>query len=75
MLISSDQEEDLALESPVTKVEYGFDWFISRDIFSKFNNKSEKKPECFQYAATVALSYEEIKCNSERVSNIKPFYK
>ena len=35
----------------------------------------KKNPECFQYAATVALSYEEIKWNSERVSNIKPFYK
>ena len=29
--------------------------------------------ECFQYAATVALNYEEIKWKSERVSNIKPF--
>ena len=27
----------------------------------------------FQYAATVALNYEEIKWNPERVSNIKPF--
>ena len=28
--------------------------------------------KCFQYAATVALNYEEINCNSERISNIKP---
>ena len=26
----------------------------------------------FQYAATVALNYEEIKWNPEKVSNIKP---
>ena len=29
--------------------------------------------KCFQYAATAALNYEEIKQNPERVSNIKPF--
>ena len=29
--------------------------------------------KCFQYAETVALDYEEIKWNRERVSNIKPF--
>ena len=29
--------------------------------------------KCFQYAVTVALNYEEIKWNSERVSSIKPF--
>ena len=28
---------------------------------------------CFQYAATVALNYEEIESHPERVSNIKPF--
>ena len=35
------------------------------------NPKNEDK--CFQYAVTVALSYEEIKWNPERVSNIKSF--
>ena len=29
--------------------------------------------KCFQYVVTVALNYEEIKWNSERVSIIKPF--
>ena len=29
--------------------------------------------KCFQYAATFALNYEEIKWKPERVSNIKPF--
>ena len=28
--------------------------------------------KCFQQAVTVALNYEEIKWNTERVSNIKP---
>ena len=29
--------------------------------------------ECFQYALTVALNYEQIKSHPERISNIKPF--
>ena len=29
--------------------------------------------KCFQYAATVALNYEEIESHPERVSSIKPF--
>ena len=29
--------------------------------------------QCFQYAATVALNYEEIESHPERVSSIKPF--
>ena len=29
--------------------------------------------KCFQYAVTLALSYEEIKWNPERVSNINRF--
>ena len=32
-----------------------------------------KDDRCFQYAATVALNYGEIKWNSERISNIEPF--
>ena len=28
---------------------------------------------CLQYAVTIALNYEEIKWNLERVSNIQPF--
>ena len=35
-------------------------------------NTNEK---CFQYPVTVALSYERIKWNLERDSNIKPFIK
>ena len=36
-------------------------------------NKKNTDNRCFQYAATVALSYEQIKSHPERVSNIKPF--
>ena len=40
VLISSDHyEEDLALKSPVTKVNYGFRLFIPRSSFSKFSKK------------------------------------
>ena len=44
------------------------------------SKKATKKPQsednkCFQYAATVALNYQDIKWNSERVSNIEPFIK
>ena len=36
-------------------------------------NPKDTDDKCFQYAVTVALNYEEIKWNPERVSNIKPF--
>ena len=36
-------------------------------------NPKHEDDKCFQYAATVALNYEETKCNPERVSNIKSF--
>ena len=49
-------------------------WFSRLDIKEKSNNKSKKhRNRCFQYAATVALNYEEIESNPERVSSIKPF--
>ena len=38
-------------------------------------NPKNTDDKCFQYAATVALNYEEIKWNPERVSNIKLFIK
>ena len=49
-------------------------WFSRLDIKEKSNNKS-KKHRCkyFQYAATVALNYEESESHLERVSNIKTF--
>ena len=39
---------------------------------STINPKNEDD-KCFQYTATAALNYEEIKWNPERVLNIKPF--
>ena len=39
---------------------------------STINPKNEDE-KCSEYAAAVALIYEEIKCSPERVSNIKPF--
>ena len=36
-------------------------------------NPKDGDNKYFQYAATVALNYEEIKWKLERVSNIKPF--
>ena len=34
-------------------------------------NPKNEDDKCFPYAATVALNYEQIKCNREGVSNIK----
>ena len=36
-------------------------------------NPKTTDDKCFQYAVTVALNYEEINGNSERLSNIEPF--
>ena len=44
---------------------------------ASINKKKKKKKKngdkCFQYALTVALNYEQIKSDPERISNIKPF--
>ena len=37
------------------------------------NPQNKKDDNCFQYALTVALNYEEIKDNRHRISKIKPF--
>ena len=36
-------------------------------------NAKNTDVNCFQYVVTVALNYEEIKWNPEKVPNIKPF--
>ena len=36
-------------------------------------NKKNEDDKGFQYAATVALNYEKIKWNPEKILNIKPF--
>ena len=46
------------------------DWIKNKKVTINPKNKNDK---CFQYAATVALNYEEIRWSPERVSNIKPF--
>ena len=47
-------------------------WIKNKQATTNWKNEDDK---CFQLAATVALNYEEIKCNLERASNIKPFIK
>ena len=46
------------------------DWIKKKKATINPKNTDDK---CFQYVVTVALNYEEIKWNSERVSNIKLF--
>ena len=46
------------------------DWIKKKKATINPKNIDDK---CFQYAAAVALNYEEMKWNPERVSNIKPF--
>ena len=36
-------------------------------------NPKSNDDKCFQYALTAALNYQNIKSNSERMSNLKPF--
>ena len=37
-------------------------------------NPKNNDDKCFQYALTVALNYEQIKKDSQRISKIKAFY-
>ena len=46
------------------------DWLKKKKATINPKNTDDK---CFQYAATVALNYEEIEPHPQRVSNIKPF--
>ena len=45
-------------------------WLKNKKATINPKNNDEK---CFQYAVTVALNYQDIKYNPERISNIKPF--
>ena len=45
-------------------------WLKNRNATINPKNEGDK---CFQYALTVALSYEQIKDHPERISKIKPF--
>ena len=46
------------------------DWIKKKAIINPINKKDNK---CFQYAITVALNYEEIKKDPQRITKIKPF--
>ena len=45
-------------------------WLKNKKTTINLKNNDEK---CFQYTLTVALNYENIKNNRERISEIKPF--
>ena len=47
------------------------DWTKNRKATIYPNNKKDNK--CFQYAVIVALNYEEIKKDLQRITKIKPF--
>ena len=49
---------------------YSPDWIKNKKATINPKNEGDK---CFQYAATIALNYEEIESHPEIVSNIKPF--
>ena len=46
------------------------DWITKEKTIINWKNADNK---CFQFAATVALNYEEFESHPERISNIKPF--
>ena len=45
------------------------EWLKNKKVTISPNNNDD---ECFQYALTVALNYEQIKIHPERISKIKP---
>ena len=45
-------------------------WLKNKKVTTNIKNNDDK---CFQYAVTVALNYQNIKSNPERIPNIKPF--
>ena len=47
------------------------DWIKNRKTTMNLINKKDNK--CFQYAVTVALSYEEIKKDPQKITKIKLF--
>ena len=47
------------------------DW--TKDKKATINPMNKKDNKCFQYAVTVALNYEEIKKESQKMTKLKPF--
>ena len=49
------------------------DWTKKKKKKKATTNPKNDNDKCFQYAATIPLKFEEIKKDSKRVMNIKPF--
>ena len=49
------------------------DWIKNKKV--TINPINKKNNKCFQYAVTVALNYEKIKKDPQRITKIKPFIK
>ena len=47
------------------------DWIENKK--ATINPQNKKDDNCFQYALTVALNHEKVKCDRQRISKIKPF--
>ena len=47
------------------------DWIKNKRATINPNNKKDNKS--FQYAVTIALNYEEIKKDPQRITKVKPF--
>ena len=47
------------------------EWLHNKGI--TINPKNTKDDNCFQYAITAGLNYQNIECHPERISKIKPF--
>ena len=60
--------------APTTRdVENSLEILKNLSIFSEKRVDQMQDDKFFQYAATIALNYDESKWNPKRVSNIKPF--
>ena len=71
---SKDGEEEHVMHSKSNNTKLTIYWTKKRKKKATINPK-KKDDKYFQYAVKVALNYEEIKLNPERVSNITPFIK
>ena len=72
-----DSVQMVHYKSPKINFKIGGSYIDSPDCIKKkkatINLKNTEDYKCFQYAASVALSYGEIRWNPERVSSIKRF--
>ena len=47
------------------------EWLHNKGV--TINTKNTKDNNCFQYAITAALNYQNINCHPERTSKLRPF--